>query len=268
MTNPSTPQMHTARRSGLPVLGPKGLVVLLLLVVGYLLLRPWLESKLGIELPGVFEEQRVAGGPQRDSEEEASAATDATVADTSTNTNEARVPQRQPDAAADGEPASSSTTDVEPGDDQIDAVNPSASTTAGNSTNDEPALGQLTEIGRGSLRSTAGLVYRSLRSEHRIDHVLRHAEDDPDRPVHGVFDGDRAEILAVIDEAWQMAQQRGPPAVQTEQQDDRTVYIIDLGRRIGYVGGQSGQRRRHPACRHLQLVVEGDEVVTAYPTTP
>jgi hypothetical protein len=114
-------------------------------------------------------------------------------------------------------------------------------------------------------------VYLQLRSEHRIDHVLRHGKDDPSRPVHGVFTGDRDLILAVIDEAWQLAQKGKPPKVVVEDEGDRTVYVIDLGRKIGFMGGQAGKRRNFPACRHVQLVVEGDdgnEVVTAYPTIP
>lgn len=129
-------------------------------------------------------------------------------------------------------------------------------------------LGQLTDLGGKRFRSTAGLIYVQERSEHRIDHVLRHGEDDPSRPVHGVFTGDRETILAVIDEAWQLAQKGRPPKVEVEEQGDRLVYIVDLGRKIGFMGGQAGKRKRFPPCKHLQLVVEGNEVVTAYPTIP
>jgi hypothetical protein len=132
----------------------------------------------------------------------------------------------------------------------------------------ETKLGQLTDLGRGRMRSTAGLIYVQERSEHRVDHVLRHGKDDPSRPVHGVFNGDREVILAVIDEAWQFAQQGKPPKVQVEEEGNRSVYIIDLGRKIGFMGGQAGKRRNFPPCKHLQLVVEGDEVITAYPTIP
>lgn len=148
-------------------------------------------------------------------------------------------------------------------------VSPTASTPpSAESSSDEPALGVLTEIGGGRLRSTAGLIYRPLRSEHRLDHVLRHGRDDPSKPVHGVFQGERDTILAIIDEAWRIAQTRGPPEVTREEQGARTALVVDLGRTIGYVGGESGQRRNHPKCRHVQLVVEGNEIVTAYPVLP
>jgi len=86
--------------------------------------------------------------------------------------------------------------------------------------------------------------------------------------VHGVFNGNRETILAVIDEAFLLAEKGKPPKVQREEDGDRTVLVIDLGRKIGFMGGQAGKRRSFPPCRHLQLVVEGKEVVTAYPVIP
>ncbi|QDU39246.1 hypothetical protein Mal4_35830 [Maioricimonas rarisocia] len=129
--------------------------------------------------------------------------------------------------------------------------------------------GLLTELPDGSLKSPAGLLYERGSAEgHRLDHVLRHAEDMPARPIHGVFDGGREEIVAVIDEAWEKTRTRGPPAVVTEQEGDRTIHTVDLERRIGYVGGRAGQRQGHPPARHLKLVLEERSVITAYPLVP
>lgn len=130
-----------------------------------------------------------------------------------------------------------------------------------------PRLGELQEIRKGVFRSTAGLVYRNGSVDgHRIDHVLRHGEDDLDKPVHGVFVGNREEIFALIDEGYQLTQKRGPPLVKKEVEGDRTVYLIDMKRKVGYLGGQVGKRKNHPPCRLLQLVLEGNEVITAFPT--
>ena len=134
---------------------------------------------------------------------------------------------------------------------------------------DDPTskLGELRESDNRVFVSTAGLRYRPGSQEgHRIDHVLRHANEDRSRPVHGVFDGDRDEIFAIIDEAYLITQERGPPNATSDQQDGRTVWTIDLGRRIGYVGGQTGERSHHPAAQHLKLILEnGTNVVSAYP---
>ena len=130
----------------------------------------------------------------------------------------------------------------------------------------EPQLGQLTDLGNGVQRSSAGLLYTPGSQEgHRLKHVLRHAADQPTRPgLHGVFDGDADAALAVIDEAYLLVK-AGSPQVQSRQQGVRTVHEVDLGRRIGFVGGQEGRRRGNPPATQVRLVLEEDRVITAFP---
>ncbi|MCA9241917.1 MAG: hypothetical protein KDA37_17020, partial [Planctomycetales bacterium] len=52
------------------------------------------------------------------------------------------------------------------------------------------------------------------------------------------------------------------------QNGDRTIFIVDMGRRVGYVGGRSGNRDGRPAAHHVQLVVVGDKFITCYPVIP
>ena len=136
-------------------------------------------------------------------------------------------------------------------------------------TKDTPALGELREIRNNVFESTAGLRYVPGSADgHRLRHVMKHAKDDLSKPKHGVFDGDgdRDQILAVIDEAYDKAK-KGGKDVRKSEEGARTVYIINLGRKIGYVGGSSGERSGNPDCRYVQLVLEVDNVViTAYPT--
>lgn len=133
--------------------------------------------------------------------------------------------------------------------------------------NDERS-GGLTEIAENVFESPEGLIYGpGSREGHRIDHVLRHAEDAPGRPIHGVFDGNREKILAVLDEAYSIAKQRGPP-VEIERNGERTTYTIDMGRRVGYVGGEAGRRNGFPAASHIRMVLEDREVITAFPLNP
>ncbi len=124
----------------------------------------------------------------------------------------------------------------------------------------------LTEVDRNTFKSPAGLIYRSGSADgHRIDHILQHAEDNPQKPIHGVFNGNREEIFALIDEAWTMSQKRGPPDVQQKNERGRTVITVNMKKKIGYVGGESGKRKGHPACTKIRLVLEKDSVITAYP---
>jgi hypothetical protein len=128
------------------------------------------------------------------------------------------------------------------------------------------APGKLTEIKPRVFRSTAGLVYEPGSADgHRLDHVLKHAKNDSGKPVHGVFSGNRDQILALIDTAWLKAGQGGSGVKKTVQ-NQRLVVTVDMRKSIGYVGGTTGNQRGNPECRLLRIVVEEpDRVVTAYP---
>jgi len=123
-----------------------------------------------------------------------------------------------------------------------------------------------TDLGRKRLQSPAGLVYGvGPEGENRVDHVLLHAEDDPSRPVHSVFDGTRDEIFETIDQAWLLAK-AGGRGVEKSVEDDRTVYTVYMNRTIGYEGGQSGKRKDFPMLNRLRLVIEdNNHLISAYP---
>jgi hypothetical protein len=140
----------------------------------------------------------------------------------------------------------------------------------GNCTNEaESVFGQLRSVGENIWESTAGLRYGpDPNYGNRIQHVLRHTVNDLTRATHGVFTGGRSEVLALVDEAYTLAQQIGTN-VETIVNGARTVYIVDMGRQIGYVGGQTGAAAGYPAANHLLLVVEGgSNVISAYPYIP
>jgi len=123
--------------------------------------------------------------------------------------------------------------------------------------------------GREVFVSDAGLRYtRGSTHGHRLMHVIAHTRDEPDRPgQHGVFDAKGpAEVFALIDEAYQQA--LAGERTATEREGPRTVYTVDLGRRVGTIGGQSGARRGRPVARQVRLVVQGDRLITAFPVVP
>jgi len=145
---------------------------------------------------------------------------------------------------------------------------PSASTLSKDKTaSTGPPLGQLKELRNNVYESTAGLIYLPGSADgHRLRHVMKHAKDDPQKEIHGVFDGDRDEVLTAIDEAFTKAK-KGGSDVRSEKQNDRRIYTINLRRRIGQMGGQQGERQGNPECRYLRIVLENDiEVISAYPT--
>lgn len=125
--------------------------------------------------------------------------------------------------------------------------------------------GILADQGNDRFLSPAGLLYVPGSQEgHRLKHVERHTVDDPGRPgSHGVFDGGMETTLVMIDKAYRKAK----TGSQTSKQEDggRTIYTVDMGTRVGYVGGSDGKRRRNPMARRVRLVLERNRVITAYP---
>ena len=104
----------------------------------------------------------------------------------------------------------------------------------------EPKGIELKQIGEETWLSPAGLRYhgRDPEGRTRVEHVCRHLADMPRREgSHGVFDGGRSVALAVIDEAWQLARTRH---LRPQREGDRSSYTVDMGRRIGFLGGRTG----------------------------
>jgi hypothetical protein len=145
--------------------------------------------------------------------------------------------------------------------DRSDAATPNR-----NASTAKPAPGKLREIRENVLESIAGLLYvPGSADDHRLSHVMQHAKDDLTKPIHGVFEGDRDQIVAIIDEAFQLAQ-KGGSDVRSEKQNDRRVYTVNLRKKIGYMGGSEGDRKGNPECRYLRIVLEDENIViSAYP---
>lgn len=125
--------------------------------------------------------------------------------------------------------------------------------------------GSLREIGKDRYISPAGLLYTPGSAEgHRLEHLRRHTEDQPSRPgKHGVFDGGMAGALKTIDQAYENA--KIGKRTSTREEDGRTIYTVDLGQRIGFVGGREGNQKNQPMARRVQLVLDGNRVITAFP---
>jgi len=132
----------------------------------------------------------------------------------------------------------------------------------------QPELGQLRDLGGKVWESAAGLKYGpGSREKHRLLHIMRHAEDQPKRPgKHGVFlgAGDRKKVLALIDEAYLKAL-KGGRKIEKKKEGNRVVYTVEMGRRIGYVGGSVGNKQGKPSASKIRLVLEGTNVITAFP---
>lgn len=255
-------------------LPPKYWVVLGVLAAVYFFAEPKLETALGRPLPGFNDNQKVAAtindqaaGGQSTTGQTTGGQIAGGPAATMGSANSKSANRKSLDDLFDQNRNSSpsgsnpNTSSSSPSTSSNKNTSSKKSTTSG-----KAALGTLTEIGRKVFKSTAGLVYTPGSQEgHRLAHIERHTEDQPNRNgSHGVFDGGREGMLAVLDEAYLLAL-KGGRDVQSEKQDSRTVYTVNLRRRVGFIGGQSGKRKNNPPVNRVRLVLEGEKVITAYP---
>ncbi len=198
------------------------LVVAVVLLGCYLVAEPALESRFGVDLPGV--------------------------------STPGEVIERADESSRDPSTPTASTTTKQ--------------NSEGESLEDIKQL--LKHVGNDVFVSPAGLRYtKGSVHGHRLKHLMAHTRDEPDRPgSHGVFDStSAADVIRLVDAAYR--QSLAGNNVRKAVEQDRTVYEVDMGRQIGYVGGESGKRQGHPAARYLELVIEhdaaGPRFITAYP---
>lgn len=238
-------------------------IALLGTVVAYVLARPTLERWWGVSLPALTENSPTISSEQSPRKQDP-----------------VKVPENlksKAPAQSGFEKSASEQSDSRKSKSEVDkstANNENSGTVESGTTRSEKTRTpkgkdpkwELKQIDRSQLLSPAGLIYSpGPQGEHRVDHVMRHGKDDPNRPQHGVFNGSRDEILQLLDEAYLMIQQN-PKRFSPRADGNRTEYTVRFDRPIGFEGGRSGLRNNHPAVNRLRLVVEdGKYVVTAYP---
>lgn len=219
-----------------------GGLVLAFVIALYTFAQPILNERLGWNLPAV---------PTTGSAE---------VVETKTATKPAATP-----------PKTSSETKPKPTIGKQDApaptLKPSIKPTIKPGPANDPNLryGLLKDLGDERYVSPAGLMFtRGGVEGHRLDHLERHTVDDPQRPgKHGVFDGGMEGALATIDRAYKRALTGAKTTKEVEE--GRTIYTVDMGSRVGYIGGRDGNRQNKPMARRVKMVLDKDRVITAYP---
>ena len=258
--------------TGLPV---KWAVAVVCLLILYALVQPLANSRLGWKLPSLAvllgeaepDSTQTASkdrsspqskAPKRESQE--SSGEDGVEGDS--RENPSVEPQKPPRKQVGTEPAKrTEPARTEPAVADDDVPPKSAATEDA-----DLRYGMLREVSRDRYLSPAGLQYGPGSEEgHRLKHLERHLADMPDRPgKHGVFEGDMAQVLKWIDEAYVRGKQ-GAKGVRSSEEDGRTVYEVPFSKAIGYVGGRDGGKMRHPPAKQIRLVVQGKSFITAFP---
>jgi hypothetical protein len=216
--------------------------ILLVLVAVYALLQPSLNQRFGLNLPALRPDAtnpQFNRPPQSDNSRRANRGNESPAASEETLQSDQRVSADESSANRGSEIAQDSRSAL--------------------------LHGSLKEVSPQRYLSPAGLLYSPGSQEgHRLEHLRRHTVDDPGRPgSHGVFDGEMPGALQTIDRAYDRAKQG--QRTTTQNDGDRTIYTVDMGGRVGFVGGRDGARRNHPMARRVRLVVQGNQFITAYP---
>jgi hypothetical protein len=267
-------------RSGAPQPRPRGkqnslggLLLLIVALVVYSFVQPRLNARFGWNLPGLQQPGEVAEMSEATQPSEAARRSPTVRRDESTPVS---AEERSDEASRVIEPPAEEATSplavpkASPRP-QAPAASPSVGGTPSpaqanqRDARDELRYGLLVDEGGDRYRSPAGLLYtRGSQEGHRLKHLERHVVDDPSRPgSHGVFDGGMEGALATVDLAYKRALAGAKTTKQEE--DGRVIYTVDLGKRVGFVGGSDGKRRKHPMARRVRLVLDRDRVITAYP---
>ena len=241
-----------------------GGATLAVLIAVYAIAQPVLNERLGWQLPGVQQFTQDGGSAVAEKGGEKPAVI-SSEAEPASIVDSQKVVQPKPKTGQgplanvrSKDPANS----VHPA---APAASPAASPAPVAPADDSLLYGILADQGNDRFLSPAGLMYVPGSQEgHRLKHLERHTVDDPGRPgSHGVFDGGMATALATIDKAYRKAKTGTQTSKQEE--DGRIIYTVDMGSRVGYVGGSDGKRRRNPMARRVRLVLERNRVITAYP---
>lgn len=225
----------------------KWLVVLLVALVLYFFLQPKLNAWLGWNLPSI-----------------------AAMAGNETPAKPA-FPTPASTKPAQPELPSTKATEPKPAQPKAASTKPSGEPTKSPATakaqdQDDFKYRILKPLGRDRYESPAGLIYAPGSEEgHRLSHIARHLEDQPDRPgSHGVFDGDMAAFLVAIDDAYKRARGHAK-GTKSKLEDGMTVYEAPFDQTIGYLGGTEGARKKNPKLRKLRLVLRDRNLITAFP---
>jgi RHS repeat-associated protein len=127
----------------------------------------------------------------------------------------------------------------------------------------------LTQTGPDTYTSPGGLEYgpdTSPSYASRVDHVLNHNTDIPNRAQHGVFcEPDENQIFKNIDEAYTHVQSGN--SFKLEQGNGYDVHYVNMNRPVGLIGGVPGAASGNPTANYIQLILRRgtNQVITAYP---
>ena len=272
----SKSQKETAA-SLLKVIPAKWAVAIIAALIVYVLLQPRLNQWFGLNLPSVASltgDEPTKATPKKNADAKPSIAskTNKSQAATDDPDLEPKSPEtKKPEQKSPDKPKASSEPNNPPPSKSKASSNgtessKSPSSTAKSKSPPQSVEDYLKEVGKNRFESPAGLIYKPGSEEgHRLKHIERHLSDMPDRPgSHGVFDGSMVEFLIAIDDTVTRAK-RKLKGTSMKEDDGAMVYEAGFDKPIGFLGGETGKRKKNPKVKKMKVVVRDDAVITAFP---
>jgi hypothetical protein len=277
----SKSQKETAA-SLLKVIPAKWAVAIIAALIVYVLLQPRLNQWFGWNLPSVASltgDEPAKTQPKKKADAKPSSASKSNKSQAATDYPELestapeqkKPEQKKPEQKSPEKPkASSDPNNPPPSKSKASSNGTESSKTSGSATKSkspsQSVEDYLKEVGKNRFESPAGLIYKPGSEEgHRLKHIERHLKDIPDRPgSHGVFDGSMVEFLIAIDDAVTRAK-RKLKGTSMEEDDGAMVYEAAFDKPIGFLGGETGKRKKNPKVKKMRVVIQDDAVITAFP---
>ena len=277
----SKSQKETAA-SLLKVIPAKWAVAIIAALIVYVLLQPRLNQWFGWNLPSVASltgDEPAKTQPKKKADAKPSSASKSNKSQAATDYPELestapeqkKPEQKLPEQKSPDKPkASSDPNNPPPSKSKASSNGSEASKTSGSATKSkspsQSVEDYLKQVGKNRFESPAGLIYKPGSEEgHRLKHIERHLKDIPDRPgSHGVFDGSMVEFLMAIDDAVTRAK-RKLKGTSMEEDDGAMVYEASFDKPIGFLGGETGKRKKNPKVKKMRVVIQDDAVITAFP---
>ncbi len=126
--------------------------------------------------------------------------------------------------------------------------------------------GHLVQAGVDTWRTKGGLLIKGKdpKGLTRLEHIMRHSIDMPNRPKHGVFSIEKTGIIDLMDRTYNEIKKG---SLKASKRGGNAAYTFRTGNDIGYLGGKEGQRKGHPKLRSVRMVLKDGtpEVVTFFP---
>lgn len=272
----SKSQKETAA-SLLKVIPAKWAFAIIAALIVYVLLQPRLNQWFGWNLPSVASltgDEPAKTQPKKKADAKPSSASKSNKSRASTDDPELESiapEQKKPEQKSPDKPKASSEPKNPPPSKSKASSNGTESSKTPSSTAKSKSPPQsvedyLKEVGKNRFESPAGLIYKPGSEEgHRLKHIERHLRDIPERPgSHGVYEGSMVEFLIAIDDAVTRAK-RKLKGTSMEEDDGAMVYEASFDKPIGFLGGETGKRKKNPKVKKMRVVIQDDAVITAFP---